>query len=108
MSNPIEQYYKYAQLAQASYGLFDGVDYSRGAVIASLIADKKGDFTAQQALDFTNLTNGYALVQTQPTTSEGFSASVFKSNADGEYILSIRGTEIAPHTKMYLVQISVI
>jgi|GEM_PF-4319940 len=29
MRNPIEQYYKYAQLAQASYGLFTGHEITR-------------------------------------------------------------------------------
>ncbi len=88
MINAIEKYFEYAQLAQASYGLFTSFDTL--SVKAKLEEVNKGNFTIKQADEFLKQ---YTLISYQPNTLSGFSASVFQS-ASGEYTLAIRGTEV--------------
>lgn len=87
MINVIEKYYEYAQLSQASYGLFTSYD---AASVKARLKDK--DFTELQASIFSDPSTGYTLLSHQPNTLSGFSASVFQSA--GEYTLAIRGTEV--------------
>ena len=88
MINAIEKYFEYAQLAQASYGLFTSHD---AASVKAKLTDI--DFTELQASVFSDPSTGYTLLSHQPNTLSGFSASVFQS-ASGEYTLAIRGTEV--------------
>lgn len=88
MINAIQKYFEYAQLAQASYGLFTSYD---AVDVRTKLKDK--NFTEEQANVFTDPATGYTLLSHQPNTLSGFSASVFKS-ASGEYTLAIRGTEV--------------
>lgn len=83
----IADYFKYAQLAQASYAPFDDLTKT---VQAALTTPGKGDFAPTQADEFLKQ---YTLLSHQSNDAEGFSASVFK-DASGEYTLAIRGTEI--------------
>lgn len=86
MTNPISKYFDYAQLAQASYAWF----FSGGSRKEELTNESQGSFTDTQADIFLE---GYSLLDYQPNTLEGFSASLFQDNETGEHILSIRGTE---------------
>lgn len=80
----IQQYFEFAQLAQASYALLES-----GLSESALTTE--GGFSTSQATSFRM---DYTLRSHQPDTvfNGDFSASVFQNNASGEYTLAIRGT----------------
>lgn len=81
----INQYFDFAQLAQASYSsLLPGVPN----VFALKTSDGAG-FSQQQADTFAL---GYTVLSQSVPNANGFSATLFKNNATGEKILAIRGT----------------
>lgn len=94
MNGEINNFFKYAQLAQASYGDFNG--YDERSVTQALVQTGSG-FSIQQAQLFLRDDISYSVISQQPNTSEGFSAAVFKSS-DGEYVLAVRGTETSRST----------
>jgi len=88
----------YAWISQAAYRGFQDSDlgnpnglYARLTNDDRLGRDKK--FAADQAAVFTASTTGFSLASYQPNDVTGFSATVFKSNADSSYTIAVRGTE---------------
>ena len=88
---------EYAQLSQAAYAYFDDADFAgRGGTDASmqrkLRTPDKGDFTEQEAKDFSNR---YKVLHqfTDSAISFGFSATLFQDRVSGRLVFSIRGTE---------------
>ena len=62
--------------------------------------ESKGNLTHILSTRTKNFVNRYELIEHQPNTDYGFSATLFKDtkadSKDSEYILAIRGTEITP------------
>ena len=86
----IRQLFRYAQLAQASYAnLTFGL--TEQEILAALAA---GDFAPSLAEDFIG-SGGFNIIQQLPNTADGFSATVFQDKTSNDYVLAIRGTEIA-------------
>jgi len=87
----------YSWMSQASYLNLSAVnnsdvnEFKDALKNSSLNPDKK--FSATQATLFTNANTGYSLISQLPNTTNGTSATVFKSNADGSYTIAVRGTE---------------
>ncbi len=82
----INQYFDFAQLAQASYSsLLPGVPN----VFALKTSDGAG-FAQQQADTFAL---GYTVLSQSAPNANGFSATLFQNNATGQKILAIRGTD---------------
>lgn len=86
-------------LAQAAYLNFvpvleGAVPYVRKLTINDGVADDKR-FATAQADSVTDPTNGFGLLHQLPNTSNGTSATIFKSNNafDGSYTIAVRGTE---------------
>ena len=106
MTLTIKQLTNYSWMSQASYLDFTGI--SNGAsetVLEGALTNKNSInahdiFTADQARAFTgsNTTtlDGFSFVSYAPNYQDtGFSATVFKSNADNSYTIAVRGTEPA-------------
>lgn len=106
MALTIKQITNYAWMSQASYLDFGGLSQN---ALPSQIEDKLTNtgsinahdvFTIDQAKAFTgsNTTalDGFSFVSYAPNYQDtGFSATVFKSNADNSYTIAVRGTEPA-------------
>lgn len=76
----IQQFFQQAQLAEASYTLFDKINYTdSGQVQAALdVANKanfNGSFSATQATTFVSQ---WRVVNHIPDTASGFSATLFE------------------------------
>ncbi len=90
------KYYDMAALSEAAYVDFSDINFS------DLIDDKEdvkkalqndslgGKFSATQAQNFVNK---WEIVSHQANTETGFSATLFRDRATGEYYYSARGTE---------------
>lgn len=84
----ITEYYRQAELALASYStLYYGI--SDDTYIDALKRGSKG-MTQVQAQTFAS---NWRVIDQQPNTDSGFSATVFQNIDDNSYVLSIRGTE---------------
>lgn len=108
MALTIKQLTNYSWMSQASYLDFSG--FSSGTLSddleSRLIDDERINahnvFTADQAEAFTGSntsdpTDGFSFVSYAPNYLDtGFSATVFKSNADNSYTIAVRGTEPPP------------
>ena len=98
MALTIKQLTNYSWMSQASYLDFTGLAQNdqgalEGKLIASII-NAHDKFTSDQASTFTNSTDGFKFVSYAPNYQDtGFSATVFKSNADNSYTIAVRGTE---------------
>jgi hypothetical protein len=105
MTLTIKQLTNYAWMSQASYLDFDGLSPN---ALPGQIEDKLTNtrsinahniFTSAQAALFTGSntsdpTDGFSFVSYAPNyLNTGFSATVFKSNADNSYTIAVRGTE---------------
>lgn len=87
----------YSWMSQASYldlisVIPDVANSLQDSLQASALNDGKF-FSAQQAKIFTDSATGYSFINQLPNTTNGTSATVFKSNVDGSYTLAVRGTE---------------
>ena len=84
----INQYFDFAQLAQASYALLSsGMSYA--SAVNALKDPDTSEFTQKQAEIFAS---GYTVLS-QRTDVSGFSATLFQ-DASGKKFLAIRGTQI--------------
>lgn len=93
MSNS-NQYYDLASLAEASYTLFDKIEFSisgevKKALLQINFEEYHGNFSTTQAADFVA---NWEVVAHQGNTDSGFSATLFK-NKDGKFYYACRGTE---------------
>ncbi|MDZ4142417.1 MAG: putative Ig domain-containing protein, partial [Methylotenera sp.] len=103
MALTIKQLLDYSWMSQASYLDFTGLiqgdlnELTEKLTINSLNTGKI--FASEQAATFTGTstlndpTDGFSFVNHQANTDSGFSATVFKGNADGSYTFAVRGTE---------------
>ena len=104
MALTVKQLLNYSWMSQASYLDFTGVSNGatgttlEGKLVTSII-NAHDIFTSDQAKTFTgsNTTDpadGFSFVSYAPNYQDtGFSATVFKSNADNSYTIAVRGTE---------------
>ncbi len=104
MALTIKQQLDFSWMSQASYldftGLSNGTlsDELEGLLTNNTINQAK-ELADEQAKTFTGSntpdpTDGFSFVSYAPNSpSTGFSATVFKSNADGSYTIAVRGTE---------------
>lgn len=107
MAITIKQLRDYSWMSQASYLSFEELNKNtlvttvRERLRAGLINEDK-NFATQQAETFLGLTtpaDGFSFQAYQPNRGnifsggDGFSATVFKANADGQYTIAVRGTE---------------
>ena len=87
----------FAWMSQASYRDLTGL--TRGDPrLSTFLTDNRAfaqdnRFATRQAVAFTNVTAGYAFQHQQANDGNGFSATVFSSNASGQYTIAVRGTE---------------
>lgn len=91
--NTIQSLFQQAQLAEAAYANFAGINASSSAqAIQDVLTNpnKNGKFSQAQATAFAAQ---WSVVSQQPNTSNGFSATVFRNNTSGEYVFAARGTE---------------
>jgi hypothetical protein len=90
MSNS-SKYYDLASLAEASYVLFDEIDYTKSYEVETALQDnsKEGHFSATQAADFVAT---WEVVSHQKDTESGFSATLFKNKETGNFFYACRGT----------------
>jgi Ca2+-binding RTX toxin-like protein len=82
-----------AQLAEASYVLFDNLqsDYGDRQIIDILQnSEQGGNFSQTQAEDFVNT---WQVISHTRNTSSGFSATLFRRKDTNEYVYAMRGTE---------------
>ncbi len=91
MALTISQLTNYSWMSQASYLDFTGI--SNTTLEARLKDDQRINpdkiFALEQATAFTNPTDGFSFVSYAPNYLDtGFSATVFKSNADGSYTIA--------------------
>jgi hypothetical protein len=92
----IKQYVEFAQLAQASYALFNVAVDDKTA-----LQSEEGNFTNTETNGFLGLDDagnqipakGFTRLHHTPNDPFGFSATLFKGNESGEITLAIRGTE---------------
>ena len=103
MALTIKQLLNYSWMSQASYLDFTGL--SSGASGDSLKSKLQGTvlnegkiFAEEQINTFIGTftpdpTDGFKFVSYTPNDLTGFSATVFKSNADNSYTIAVRGTE---------------
>lgn len=99
----IKQLLDFARMSQASY--LDFIGFTKVTPIATVEArlvsgqiNTGNNFTLQQAKSFlgTNTldpANGFSFQAHAPNDWTGFSATVFKDNGNGHYIVTVRGTE---------------
>jgi hypothetical protein len=87
----------FAWMSQASYLDFTDLNQSSSILAqknilqnSTLGTDKR--FATKQADVFTDATKGFSFQNYIPNDSEGFSATVFKSNENGEFTIAVRGT----------------
>lgn len=99
MALAINQLLNYSWMSQASYLDFSGLSFgASGTDLASTLKDRNGInpekiLSDTQATQFTAPATGYSFINTHPNDHTGFSATVFKSNADNTYTIAVRGTE---------------
>ena len=91
MTTLVQQMFQQAQLAEASYSLFDRSGFSTKAEIinALTLPVYKGEFSIAQATAFANM---WEVVDHIPDTAAGFSATIFRNIQTGAYSLAIRGS----------------
>jgi hypothetical protein len=91
MSNTT-QYYDLASLAEASYVLFDEIDFSKKDKVEDALKNQtlNGHFSATQGADFVST---WEVVSHQKNTESGFSATLFKNIETGKFFYASRGTE---------------
>lgn len=86
-----EKLFDAIQLAEASYTLLDGVRDSNSLKDALQDRDLQGTLSASQAQA---LVGAWSLLNHQPNTTTGFSATLFQRNGNpSELFLAVRGTE---------------
>lgn len=81
----IQNLFQQAQLAEAAYADFS--DPTKTFFDALTTGD--GAFSSAQAAAFVT---DWSVVNQQPNTVSGFSATLFKNNQTGQYSLAIRGS----------------
>ncbi|MDR0528989.1 MAG: hypothetical protein LBG69_05195 [Zoogloeaceae bacterium] len=96
MNAAITQVSEYAFLAQAVYadfmgGIHNAFMYSDEQISKAPQEEERCEFSLRQAKAFLDK---YKLADYLPNTASGFSESIFQSKETGEYIFSIRGTEV--------------
>lgn len=97
MALAIDQLLNYSWMSQASYLDFSGLSSgASGTVLASTLKDRNGInpeklLADTQATLFTSPATGYSFINTHPNDLTGFSATVFKSNADNTYTIESKG-----------------
>ncbi|MDO8262337.1 MAG: putative Ig domain-containing protein [Gallionella sp.] len=97
MAMTIKQLLDFSWMSQAAYLDFSGlVQNDSEALIDKLktgTINAGNIFAPGQATTFTDPTNGFNFISHMPNDWTGFSATVFESNTDGSYTISVRGTE---------------
>jgi hypothetical protein len=99
MSLTTLQLQNYAWMSQASYLDFQGLSTGNETDLINKLKESSinGDnsFEDKQAGLFidTDFTGGFNFISHQANTDEGFSATIFLSNADNSYTFAVRGTE---------------
>lgn len=87
----------YAWMSQASYldfeGLLAGDENSLKLKLKNKAINEAKILAEEQINTFVDSNTGYQFVNHQANTDSGFSATIFKSNADGSYTFAVRGTE---------------
>ena len=88
----------FAWMSQASYLDLQGFSASTPAIslqtrLRESALGSANQFAEQQAVSFTDPTKGYRVQHQQANDGNGFSATVFSSNASGQYSIAVRGTE---------------
>ena len=88
----------YAWMSQASYLDFQGLSPFSNQALRLKLSDANSInapkiFADEQINTFVASNTGYQFLSHQANTDSGFSATVFKSNADGSYTFAVRGTE---------------
>lgn len=101
MTTNLKSLADYAEMSQAAYLDFSSVIPNNSNALeinlrTDIFApDKK--FAQKQAQEFSDSQAGFSFLAHSPGTNGndtyGFSATVFRSNADGAYIIAVRGTE---------------
>jgi hypothetical protein len=90
----------YSWMSQAAYLKLDGIAPAIRDSLAEALTIEKTPFnptnlfSPSQATMFTDSSKGFSLVSHQPDQTSGFSATVFKSAANGSYTLAVRGTDV--------------
>lgn len=107
MAITIKQLLNYSWISQASYLSFEGLDKN---TLVTTVQERLGrglinedkNFASEQAKTFLGLTtpaDGFSFQAYRPNRGnifsggDGFSATVFKANAGGQYTIAVRGTE---------------
>ncbi|MBQ0713509.1 MAG: cadherin-like domain-containing protein [Porticoccus sp.] len=91
MATGINQYYDYALMMQAAYGLFDPNDLEGDAVEVALQDEDSANLTLSQAQEFVARFN---TVDHFANDNTGFSATLFRDTENNnQAVLAIRGTE---------------
>lgn len=97
MALTIKQLTNYSWMSQASYLDFTGLALNDSRLAANLkdsTINANNEFSDKQATIFTTPTDGFSFVSYAPNYQDtGFSATVFKSNADNSYTIAVHGTE---------------
>lgn len=93
MALTIKQLLDYSWMSQASYLDFNGTRDFISELKNSPSINPDKILADNQAALFADLTNGYSFISYTPNDLTGFSATVFKSNADNTYTIAVRGTE---------------
>ncbi|MBX9849992.1 MAG: hypothetical protein K2X64_11905, partial [Rhodocyclaceae bacterium] len=96
MAITLRKLLNYSWMSQAAYldftGLLenDSTDNFKEKLAGGTDNNK---FAVEQANIFTSTADGFSFQDDMPNDRVGFSATVFKSNENGHYIFSVRGTE---------------
>jgi Ca2+-binding RTX toxin-like protein len=97
MLSTINDYFLNSQLSLAAYAnLFAGIsgtDYVRALEAAGMNPTQAIEFAGVDANGNFILGKGYTIVDQQPNTASGFSATVFRKNDTQELFFAVRGTE---------------
>ena len=99
MSTQIATYFEQAQLAMAAYALNLISGITDNKYKAALRGPNEDKMAKAQAEWFVN---HYDVIDSQQSTISGFSATLFRDKATGEYTLAMRGTEFDGDTNAML------
>jgi trimeric autotransporter adhesin len=87
----------YSWMSQASYldltAVIPGSATSLQGYLRLKALNEANVFAENQARTFTDPSTGYSFINQLANTTNGTSATVFKSNKDGSYTIAVRGTE---------------
>ena len=98
MATTFLNFRNYSWMSQASYRNFVGLLPNNAADLKAKLAATNGfsdsnKLATAQAEIFTDAATGFSFQNHKANDSEGFSATVFKSNENGEITIAVRGTE---------------